>query len=117
MKSLLLVAALAGVSFTGAAFGHDTAAARSTVSPTPVPVKVVNPTGLPLQFAGADIRVEFKLDAAGQPRDIRVLAVQDSVLKRQIVEAFRQWRFEPGVTDPAAANHRFILPLHLRPEV
>src|SRR4051812_7914628 len=70
MKKFLLLAALAGVALTGPVFA-------TAIVPAPVPVKVVNPTGLPPQFAGADIRIQFKLDAAGQPRDIQVLSVQD----------------------------------------
>ncbi len=112
----LLIAALTGVVLTANAFAFapkDSAAPM----PRPVPASVVQPTGLPPSFAGKIVNVEFTLDQAGQPHDIQVLRVEDAVLKRQLVAAFRQWRFEPGVGTAPASQKRFILPLQLSPEV
>ena len=114
-KSLLL-AALMGVAFTGSAFAFPTNDSAGTPAPCPIVLSIVKPTGLPREFAGAVVNIEFSLDQAGQPRDIRVLHVSDPVLKRQVVVAFSQWRFSPGVSDAAAASKRFILPLELQPE-
>lgn len=120
-KSLLFLAgALAGVAFVGNAFAYspkDSAGPATTPAPRVIPSSVVRPTGLPLNFAGAVINVEFSLDQAGQPRDIQVLWVGDPVLKRQLIEAFRQWRFAPGVSAPATSPKRFILPIELRLDV
>ena len=117
-KSLLLAASLA-VALTSGAFASSSnsqATTAGTPKPRPVTSSIVKPTGLPQNFRGAVIDVEFALDQNGQPRDVRVLSVYDSVLKRQLTSAFRQWRFEPGVNDPAQASKRFILPVQLDPE-
>ena len=114
-KSLLL-AALMGVALTGSAFAFPASDPAGTPAPRPIVSSVVKPTGLPREFAGAVVNIEFSLDQAGQPRDIRVLRVSDPVLKRQVVAAFSQWRFSPGANDAAAAPKRFVLPLELQPE-
>lgn len=111
-KSLLLAAALAGVALTGHAF----ASSPKDSAPRVIPSSVVKLTGLPMNFVGAVINVEFSLDKNGQPCDINVLRVDDPVLKRHVIEAFRQWRFEPGTADPAASPKRFILPIQINLE-
>jgi hypothetical protein len=118
-KKSVLLAALAGVALTVNALAYSPKDSTSPATPAPrvVASSVVKPTGLPLNFAGAVINVEFSLDPAGQPRDIQVLWVSDPVLKKQLVSAFRQWRFETGVNDPATTSKRFILPIKLNPEV
>ncbi len=118
-KSLLLAASLAAAAFASSAFAsssncQDTTA--STLQPRPVASSIVKPTGLPREFTGATVDVEFALDQTGQPRDIKVLRVNDAVLKRQLVAAFQQWRFESGMNAPANSK-RFILPIQLAPEV
>ena len=118
-KSLLLAAALAGVALTGNALAYspkDSAGTDATPVPRVIPSSVVNPTGLPRSFAGLLVNIEFTLDQDGKPQDIKVLRVDDTVLKRQLVAAFRLWRFEPGVVDANASQKRFILPLEIRPE-
>jgi hypothetical protein len=116
----LLIAALAGLALSSSALAYspnDTARTPASAVPRPVPASVVQPTGLPLKFADAVINIEFSLDPAGQPRDIKVLRVDDPVLKRQLVAAFKQWRFESAPNAPVASDRRFILPVHLKPEV
>lgn len=124
-KSLLLVAAFAGVFVTGSAFaGHDAAdvKAASGQSIHLTPAKVVSPTGLPSAYENATVKVEFSVDPEGQPQEIRLDSVDvrspnERVLKRQLVEAFRQWRFDGDVNAASTTGQRFILPLKLRPEV
>jgi hypothetical protein len=119
MKSLLLAAALTGVFLPGTALAHYPNSSGSPVTapaPRPIPASIVKPTGLPLHFTRALINIEFTLDPAGQPRDIKVLAVSDPVLRQRVVEAFRQWRFETGAGDAAAGAKRFVLPIELRAE-
>jgi TonB family protein len=114
----LLFAALTGMAVTVTALAfptNDSASAEKTPAPRVVASSVVHPTGLPREFVGALVNIEFSLDASGQPRDIKVLRVTDPVLKRQVVQAFSQWRFTPGAGETAAK--RFILPLELVPEV
>ena len=118
MKSLLIAAALAAVSLPAAAVAHsskDSASAVTAAAPRPIPASVVKPTGLPLGFSRALINIEFSLDQAGKPHQIKVLSVEDPMFKRHLVDAFRQWRFEAGASD-ADASQRFVLPLELRAE-
>ncbi len=118
-KKSLLLAALAGVALTVNAFAFDSKAAASPAAASalrPIPSSVVPPSGLPLSSVGTIVNVEFTLDQAGQPRDIKVLRVEDAVLKRQLVAAFSQWRFDTSAS-PAPTQKRFILPIELRPEV
>ena len=118
-KSLLLAASLIAAAFTSSAFASSSNCQDATASapqPRPVASSIVKPTGLPREFTGAIVDVEFALDQSGQPRDIKVLHVTDAVLKRQLVAAFQQWRFEAGMNTPANPK-RFILPIQLEPEV
>ncbi len=119
MKSLLLAAALTGVSLTGSAFAYtpkDSAAPVTAAAPRPIPDSVVKPTGLPHDFTRGVINIEFSLDESGRPKAIKVPSVNDPVLKRHLVEAFRQWRFEAGAVEAAASGKRFVLPLDIRAE-
>jgi len=119
-KKSLLLAALAAVTLTTVnafAYGPQTSASPAAAPALrPIPASVVQPSGLPRSSAGAIIDVEFSLDQAGQPRDIKVLRVDDAVLKRQLVAAFSQWRFDASAI-PAGIQKRFILPIEIRPEV
>ena len=117
MKSLLFAAALVSAISTSAFAYNPNDARPLTPAPRVVPSSVVKPTGLPYQFSGSTINVEFSLDAAGKPQQIRVLSVEDSRLKRQLVAAFRQWRFELVTQEAAESGKRFILPVELKPEV
>jgi len=119
MKSFLIAAALTSLTLPGSVFAHtlNESTQRATApAPRPIPATVVKPTGLPLDFSVALINVEFTLDQAGKPSGIKVLSLIDPVLKRQLVAAFRQWRFEPGARDPASTQKRFVLPIELRAE-
>ena len=116
-KSLLIAAALAGVSLTPVAFAYSSKdTADSTPIPRIVPSSVVYPRVVPPRFIGETVHVAFRLDQNGQPRDIEVLEVNDPRLKTRLVEAFRQWRFDMRAVGKDAAPKRFIQPIHLVPE-
>jgi len=116
-RLLLIAAALAGVSFTTTVFAYSQKeAAGSAPTPRIIPSSVVNPTKLPLRYADATVNVAFSLDQSGQPRNIEVLQVEDVRLKKQLVEAFSQWRFDLTAISKDAAAKRFVLPIHLLPE-
>ncbi len=121
MKSLLLVAGLAAVSFTAPAFAFSPKSTAPIVAPAPrvLADSVVKPVDLPLSFAGGTINIEFSLDGAGKPCDILVHSVSDAALKKQLTKAFSQWRFEtPAPTGKSTgAPQRFVLPLAVTPEV
>ena len=118
-KSQFIAAALAGVCFASLAFAFpqkESTGKSAAPALKIVPTKVVGVTGLSPAFAGVVVNVEFTLGPTGQPRDIRVLWVSDPVFKRQLVQAFSQWRFDGPVHEANAANQRFILPLEIIPE-
>jgi outer membrane biosynthesis protein TonB len=114
-KKSLLIAALAGVALTVNAFAYTPQDSAASM-PRPIASSVVKPTRLPHTFSGGVVNVEFSLDQAGQPRDIKVLQVSDPVLKARLVAAFSQWRFEKGATGENAPK-RFILPIEVRLDV
>ena len=119
MKSLILAAALTGVFLPGTVLASAPKNSTSPVTapaPRPIPATVVNPTGLPQSFNGALVNIEFSLDQSGQPREIKVLSVKDPIVKRSLVEAFSQWRFDIGVRDGANHDRRFVLPIEVRSE-
>lgn len=119
MKSLLLVAALTGVSLSRPAFAfgpNDQGSVVTTPTPRVVASSVVKPERLPMRFSGAVINVEFTLNAAGEPQDVKVIT-RDEAVKKQLGLAFRQWRFEAGATGADANQKKYILPVHLMPEV
>jgi hypothetical protein len=118
MKNFLILSSALALVSTGSAFAStDTKAVAPAVVTTVVPSKVVKPTHLPRTFTRSVVDVEFSLDAAGQPRDIRLPSVSDKVLKKAITEAFAQWKFSSAVRQEKGENTRFILPLELIPEV
>jgi len=107
MKTLVFAAALLGVSTLSA-----TPLDRGQTPATALkPTTVVAPTDLPLGFHGAAMNVEFTLDAAGRPQDIRVPSVYDPQLKRQVVKAFSQWQFAPMDT-----SKHYVLVLEVKPQ-
>ena len=115
-KKSLLIAALAGVALSVNAFAYTPSDSSASTAPRPIASTVVKPTGLPRSFAGGIVNVEFSLNQAGQPRDIKVLQVSDPVLKRRLVAAISQWRFEKSAGDDSASK-RFILPLEVHLDV
>ncbi len=115
MKSFLLAAALLGATLPVSALAYTPKDAASTPAPRVVPTSVVKP-GLPPGFSRALIDVEFTLDQTGRPQDIKVRSVKDPVLKRHLVEAFRQWRFDTGTTGADTTAKRFVIPLDVRAE-
>lgn len=115
MKSVQLAVVFAGLSFAAAAFAVPSSAPVQPVAPAPVPSLVVSPTGLPRSLAGSTVQVEFKLDAAGRPQDVRLPSVYDPQVARQLKAAFSQWKFTPSPLDAKAQQTRFVLPLELKP--
>ena len=114
MKTAQLVLALAGASLAASSFAVPTSAPVRSAAPQPVPSSIVAPTNLPRTLAGSTINVEFKLDANGRPRDVRLPSVYDPQAARQLTEAIRQWQFTPAPADKNARETRFVLPLEIK---
>ncbi len=118
-KHLLLAAALAGATLTANAFAFNPKSATTSAdqpAPRVIAATAVGPRDLPRTFVDSIVSVEFALDPAGQPHDIKVLAVSDTRVQRQVVAAFRQWRFEIGSADAVTTPRRFVLPIQIRAE-
>lgn len=110
-KNLLLAAAVLGGLLTASAY----AGTRITPSgfAAPAATKVVAPTGLPRSYIGAVVRLQFTVDAAGQPHDIRVVSPGDRALTPRLVAAVAQWQFTPARQNGVAVSTRVELPLEL----
>ncbi len=109
IKSVIATAALLGVLSTPAF-------ALTTVAPSlekPAPIKVVHPTDLPRSHIGAVVRLQFTVDAAGQPRDIRIVSPGDQAVAPRLVAAVAQWRFTPARQNGVAVSSRVEMPLEL----
>jgi len=110
-KTILLTTALLGGLFTASAY------AGTRVTPVdfapPAATKIVAPTGLPRSHIGAIVRLQFTVDAAGQPRDIHVVSNGDQVLAPGLVAAVSQWRFTPGRQNGVAVSTKVEMPLEL----
>lgn len=79
----------------------------------PQPVEVVAP-----QFArvhdGSTVHVKLTIDHEGNASDVVVMFAQDPQLKRDIVKAVEQWKFEPAQKDGKAVETRVVMPLELK---
>ena len=111
-KTILLTAALLGGLFTASAYA-GTRVAPADFS-TPAATKIVAPTGLPRSYIGAVVRLQFTVDATGQPRDIRVASNGDQALTSRLVAAVSQWQFTPARQNGVAVSTRVEMPLEIR---
>lgn len=78
----------------------------------PQPVEVVAPNLLG-SHDGVTVHVRLTIDEQGVPSDVEVLRDRDPILKREIVEAVQQWKFQPATNNGEAVKMRVILPLEL----
>ncbi len=110
-QTLLLTAALLGGLFTASAYAGTRIAPAGFIAPAAT--KVVAPTGLPRRHIGAVVTLQFTVDAAGQPHDIRVVANGDQALTPRVVAAVSQWQFAPARQNGVAVSAKVEMPLEL----
>ena len=115
MKSVILSAAILGGLFSVSSFANVIVEAGPAPEKfeAPVPVKVVNPTGLFRRHEGETVKLSLTVDAAGQPHDIRIMAGQDRNLTERLLPAVAQWRFTPARKNGAPVPARIVLPVQL----
>jgi TonB family protein len=117
MKSVILSAAILGGLFSVSSFANVIVATSPISAPAifeaPVPVKVVNPTGLFRRHEGETVKLSLTVDAAGQPHDIRILAGRDQNLTERLLPAVAQWKFIPAKKDGVPVSSRIVLPVQL----
>lgn len=118
MKHSSMIAKIVGLTALGAtaplAFGLTTSQAyiesyhgRTDI---PVPVKIVAPSADP-SLAGARVEVEFLVDAAGRPQDVRVLSATDTDFGLSVREVVKQWRFAPAKSNGTPVPMKVDLPV------
>lgn len=78
----------------------------------PVPVRVVTPLVGP-EFIGATVQLQFVVDAQGRPVDVSVQSSPDRELGLQVVDAVKQWRFQPAEVDGKAVATKVALPVNI----
>src|SRR4051812_24836814 len=111
MKTSSILTALAALVLTGTTFAYTPSQTALVHTTKLVPTKVVTPTNLPRSFIRDTVHIEFSIDQAGRPCDIKVLSNTDKAVKDQVVAAFSQWRFE--TSEATDATKRFVLPLEI----
>jgi hypothetical protein len=113
----LLTALLASFALSSAAFAGTTENVVNLENGDQLVVStLVNPSELPPTFTRRVLDVRFALNEYGEPHDVRVLSMADSKVKKQVVKAFKEWRFDVAALDRNVASQRYILPLDIIPE-
>lgn len=117
MKSIVIAAAVLGGLLSTTSFANVIVATNPVSSSVkfeaPVPVRVVNPTGLFRHHEGAIVRLSLTVDATGRPHDIRIVSGWDQNLKERLLLAVAQWRFKPAMKNGAPVSTKILLPVQL----
>jgi TonB family protein len=78
----------------------------------PVPVTVVAP-----DVEGFDVgktaKVEFVVDATGHTLGFTVVSTDDPQLADAVIDAVKQWRFDPAHVNGAPVSMKVILPVRI----
>lgn len=117
-KTLLLAATLAGGLLSSAVVSSAAVVLSDlTISSAeftaPVPVKVVNPTGISTSHRGEIVRVGLTIDEAGLPHNVHLLAGRDPGLVKYLLPAVAQWKFTPALKNGRAVATDVVLPIQL----
>ena len=78
----------------------------------PQPTEVVSPV-FARSHEGDTVRVRLVIDELGLPSEVVVLTLVDAELKKSIVTAVEQWRFEPATQNGKAVKTHAVLPIEL----
>jgi len=78
----------------------------------PVPIRVVTPLVGP-EFIGAKVELQFVVDPQGRPVGISVLSSPDRELGLQVVDAVKQWRFQPAEIEGKPVATKVALPVNI----
>jgi hypothetical protein len=81
-----------------------------------VAAKVVNPSELPPNFTRSVVDIRFSLNEHGQPQDVKVVTPLDEQARKQVVKAFKKWRFDVAGLDSHSPSRRYVLPLDIIPQ-
>jgi TonB family protein len=78
----------------------------------PVPITVVSPTVGP-EYHGATVRLEFVVGIDGKPAEFSIKSATDDVLATAVVQAVKQWRFQPAEIDGRPVAKKVVLPVRV----
>jgi periplasmic protein TonB len=78
----------------------------------PVPVAVVTPR-VGAEHNGAVVQLEFLVREDGRPAEFSIKSTPDDVLARLVVEAVKQWRFQPAEIDGKPVAKKCALPVKI----
>lgn len=78
----------------------------------PVPVSVVKPTIGP-EYTGTLVQLEFVVGATGLPESFSVKSAADDTVARAVVQAVKQWRFQPALKDGVPVATKVALPVKI----
>ena len=85
-------------------------------SDVPVPVTVVSPSVSP-EYSGTTVQLEFTVDVTGKPADLSVKSDTDTKLAVAVIDAVKQWRFKPALTNGVPTATKVVLPVKIVDEV
>jgi periplasmic protein TonB len=78
----------------------------------PVPISVVSPT-IGAQYNGSEVQLEFVVRADGRPAEFSIKSSPDDVLAKAVIEAVKQWRFQPAELDGKPVAKKCALPVKI----
>jgi len=81
-------------------------------SDVPVPVAVVSPSVSP-DYAGTTVELEFTVDVTGKPADLSVKSATDDTLAVAVMDAVKQWRFKPALSNGVPVATKVVLPVKI----
>jgi TonB family protein len=76
----------------------------------PVPIKIVAPHA-DESMIGAKALVEFLVDPAGEPEQIRVIDSTDFNFGWAVRDAVAHWKFNPAISNGVPVSEKVILPV------
>jgi protein TonB len=78
----------------------------------PVPITVVSPE-VDGYDVGQTVQVQFVVDLTGHTEDVSVKSASDRDLGVAVVNAVKQWRFEPALRNGVPVATRVVLPVRV----
>src|SRR3954468_12932803 len=78
----------------------------------PVPVTVVSPT-VGSEYNGASVQLEFVVNVDGKPSEFSIKSATDDVLATAVLNAVKQWRFQPAEVDGKPVAKKVALPVKI----
>jgi protein TonB len=78
----------------------------------PVPIAVVAPVANAFDV-GQAVQVEFVVDTTGHTSDVRIKTSTDRDFAEAVIDAVKQWRFQPAQQNGVPVATKVILPVRV----